>query len=193
MANDVYLNLKVNGPRIEEFRDHWDSVINETPAEPPEPTMPELVCRCLETSNAYPDVFYYTPYYASYGRRRMGCSIEGGILEIRACCDWRPPIMLIDAMSARWPDLEFVLESNIEFEMYETWHFQAGKQSLIEVLTAPPRTPIEWHVREGVFLNWPDWFACQGAKEVHFRPFPQWATEALTKSAEKFSRQSDYD
>lgn len=169
MSNFVSLTLMAKGPRIEEFRDHWDGMLKEIPADL-EPG--SMATHILDYREAYPEVpDYFEPYY---DRHCPGSTISNGVLQIYACSSWRPPHVLISEMSARWPDLEFVQRSCIEYEECEAWYFQAGEASVIDLVT-DMRTHEEWHVRNGVLLNWPKWFEFRPCGPITFHQLPRWA------------------
>ena len=178
MADYCDLTLKAAGPvqQTEAFASHWNGLLKDMST--PDPA--GFIGKILEFHTEYPGVPEKpVPYY---DRDYMGCVIDNGLVRIDAISNWRPPLELVSAMSARWPDLEFVLSCSVEHEMYETWHFRAGAIAIIDLWTTNIQAheddePDSWYVRNGELLNWPNWHTAQWNGKVWVHPMPQWAVE----------------
>ena len=189
MPNYCDFTLKAAGPveQTNAFVAHWNGLLRDTSgANRDNPA--EFIERILDFRAAYPEVPQTPiPYYDN---KRMGCVIDNGLVRIEAVSNWRPPLQLISAMSARWPDLEFVLSCIVEHELYETWCFRAGEISIIDLWTRNIQAheddePDSWFVRNGELLNWPEWHAVNWTEKVWVDPMPDWAVKPYAQDQDE--------
>lgn len=179
MQNFVLFSLTVKGDKTNEFREHWDSMLTETA--PSKSGVSHILDYRKKYLNVPPDE--NAPYY---DQKDMGCRIDpSGILRIDAVCNWRAPLFLISAMSAKWADLEFALTCSIEHELYECWHIHGGNVSICEMffesIFAEEDDLPAWFVRDGALIKWPDWHPFQWVNDVFLHPLPRWAKEPYEK------------
>lgn len=138
-----------------------------------------FTAKILDYRTEYPVVpdSDFVPYYDN---AYMGCRIENGLIVIDAVANWGPPLSLLCAMSARWPELEFVMGCSVEHELHERWHFKAGEVAIIDLCVTNIQAheedePDRWFVRDGKLLKWPDWHRTQWTGQVYTQRMPDWA------------------
>ncbi len=186
MANYCVFTIKAAGPdeQLQAIRANWDGMLRDFS----KPDQNGFVGRWLDFSVEYPILPKDTrrPYY---DQDYMGCNINNGLLNISAISNWEPPHDFMSAMSARWPEVEFVVSCTIEHERYETWHFQAGDISIIElwlddIQAHEDEESERWYVRDGVLLVWPEWHPIQWKETVFLHALPEWVIEEYEPSCD---------
>lgn len=178
MPNYCSFRLRASGPRedIEGFAAEWNVMLRETTSGP---DANGFTTKILDYRAEYPEVPESDPVpYCDCDY--MGCRIENGLVVIDAVTNWRPPLNLICSMSARWPELEFVLCNSVEHELNEAWHFRAGEVAIIDLwfekfLAHEDEESEAWYVRDGKLLKWPDSHEIQWTGQVHTHQMPDWA------------------
>ena len=180
MPNFCTFTLRAAGPgnQVEAYATHWNAMMRETKSGP---DANGFTVSILDFRPEYPGIPEKepTPYYDC---EYMGRKIENGHVRIEAISNWEPPLCLVSAMSARWQDLEFVLDCTVEHERHESWHFKAGDIAIIDLwledIQAHEDEEAEsWFVRNGEVLRWPEWHIIQWKKTVYGHPLPQWAVD----------------
>ncbi len=180
MPNFCKYSIRLAGPEKQatSFAAHWDGLMRDCNQEP---DANGYCVRFLDFKAEYPEVPEKpVPYY---GKNHMGCKIKNGIVEIDAVSYLGPPLDLIVAMSARWPDLEYVLTCTVVdgyYDIYEQWFFKDGDIASIALcvsnIHAADVDEVEsWYVRDGQLFHWPEWHPVVWKEKVSTHPLPKWA------------------
>jgi hypothetical protein len=88
---------------------------------------------------------------------------EDGTLKISAVSNWDPPLNILEAISKKWPCVEFFLCCTIEHEVYERWHIQNGECAIVDRFCDDLRGgKRSWLVKDGfLFGDWREWASMQ--------------------------------
>lgn len=155
-----------------EVKTHWDGMMVSHLAQ-----SPGFQPQVMDFASEYPDLDkkIACPYYDD---ERHGTRINDGTLKIYAVSNWDPPLDLLEAISERWPSVEFFLSCTIEHEHYERWRIQDGDCAIVDRLYDDFRNDTRsWFVKDGfLFGNWQEWASGQWVSGVPHTWTPPGAT-----------------
>lgn len=128
MPNFVESTIKATGTLadLEQVKQHWDGMMVSHPSQ-----QPGFQLQVMDCASEHPDLDKKSarPYYDN---EYHGTRISDDTLMISAVSNWDPPLDLLEAISQRWPGVEFFLSCTIEHEVYERWRIQNGDCAIVE-------------------------------------------------------------
>ena len=158
---------------LAQVKKHWDGMMVSQPSHDPM-FQPQV----MDFTSEHPDLDCKSgcPYYDSERHRTR---ISNGALKISAVSNNDPPLNILEAISERWPGVEFVLSCTIEHELHERWRIQNGDCAIVDRCFHDIRSGTRsWVVKDGfLFGDWQEWASRQWVSGV-----PQtWTPPGATK------------